>query len=42
MAMMDGISISLIVTMVKDDDGGVEALTQDLDVFHWIDGDDLP
>ena len=38
----DGWNIDSIVTMVKDDDGGVEALTQDLDVFCWIDGDDLP
>ena len=38
----DGWNIDSIVTMVKDDDDGVEALTQDLDVFRWIDGDDLP
>ena len=28
--------------LVKDDRGGVEALMQDLDVFCWIDGNDLP
>ena len=38
----DGWNIDSIVTLVKDDDGGVEVLTQDLDVFRWIDGDDLP
>ena len=38
----DGWNIDSIVTMVKDNRGGVEALTQDLDVFRWIDGNDLP
>ena len=38
----DGWNIDSIVTMVKDNHGGVEALTQDLDVFYWIDGNDLP
>jgi hypothetical protein len=38
----DGWNIDSIVTLVKDNGGGVEALTQDLDVFRWIDGDDLP
>jgi hypothetical protein len=38
----DGWNIDSIATLVKDDRGGVELLTQDLDVFRWIDGDDLP
>ena len=38
----DGWNIDSIVTLVKDDHGGVEVLTQDLDVFRWIDGNDLP
>jgi hypothetical protein len=35
-------SIATLATLVKDDRDGVELLTQDLDVFRWIDGDDLP
>jgi hypothetical protein len=38
----DGWNIDSIATLVKDNRGGVEVLTQDLDVFRWIDGDDLP
>jgi hypothetical protein len=38
----DGWNIDSIATLVKDNRGGVELLTQDLDVFRWIDGDDLP
>jgi hypothetical protein len=37
----DGWNIDSIVTLVKDNDGVVEVLTQDLDVFHWIDGNDV-
>ena len=35
----DGWNIESIVTLVKGTDGGVKLLTQDLDVFRWIDGD---
>ena len=35
----DGWNIDSIVTFVKDSEGGVEVLTQNLDVFRWIDGD---
>ena len=35
----DGWNIDSIVTMVKDSAGGVQVLTQDLDVFRWVDGD---
>jgi hypothetical protein len=38
----DGWNIDSIATLVRDNRGGVEILTQDLDVFRWIDGDDLP
>lgn len=38
----DGWNIDSIVTLVKDSHGGVQVLTQDLDVYRWIDGDDLP
>ena len=38
----DGWNIDSIVTLVKDDECGVEVLTLDLDVFRWVDGDDLP
>jgi hypothetical protein len=37
----DGWNIDSITTLLKDNRGGVELLTQDLDVFRWIDGDDL-
>jgi hypothetical protein len=38
----DGWNIDSIATLVRDNSGGVEVLTQDLEVFRWIDGDDLP
>ena len=38
----DGWNIDSVVTLVKDDRGGVEVLTQDLDKFRWVDGDGLP
>ena len=34
----DGWNIESIATFVKDSAGGVQVLTQDLDVYHWIDG----
>ena len=37
----DGWNIDSIVTMVKDSAGGVQVLTQNLDVFRWVDGNDL-
>lgn len=36
----DGWNIESIVTLVKDSSGGVQTLTQDLDVYRWIDGND--
>ncbi len=35
----DGWNIESIVTLVKDSGGGVQMLTQNLDVNRWIDGD---
>ena len=35
----DGWNIESIATFVRDSSGGVQVLTQDLDVFRWIDGD---
>ena len=35
----DGWNIESIATFVRDSNGGVQVLTQDLDVFRWIDGD---
>ena len=34
----DGWNIDSIVTLVKDSYGGIQVLTQDLDVNRWIDG----
>lgn len=34
----DGWNIDSIVTLVKDSSGGIQVLTQDLDVNRWIDG----
>ena len=34
----DGWNIDSIVTLVKDTSGGIEVLTQNLDVYRWIDG----
>ncbi len=38
----DGWNIDSIVTMVKDVYGKTFILTQDLDVFRWVDGDAKP
>ena len=38
-AANDGWNIDSIVTLVKDSRGGIQVLTQDLDVNRWIDGD---
>ena len=38
-AANDGWNIDSIVTLVKDSQGGIQVLTQDLDVNRWIDGD---
>ena len=35
----DGWNIDSIVTLVKDSGNGIQVLTQNLDVNHWIDGD---
>ena len=35
----DGWNIDSVVTLVKDFQGRVQILTQDLDVYRWIDGD---
>ena len=35
----DGWNIDSIVTLVKDADGGIQTLTQDLDAFRWTTGD---
>ena len=35
----DGWNIDSIATFVRDNYGGVEVLTQDLDAFQWVDGD---
>ena len=37
-AANDGWNIDSIVTLVKDSYGGIQVLTQDLDVNRWIDG----
>lgn len=36
----DGWNIHSIVTLVRDSGNGVQVLTQDLDVYRWIDGND--
>ncbi len=41
-ASNDGWNIDSIVTMVTDVNGKAFILTQDLDVFRWVDGNDKP
>lgn len=38
----DGWIIDSIVTLLKDSDGGIQVLTQNLDAHRWVDGDRLP
>ena len=37
----DGWNIDSIVTLIKDSAGGIQILSQDLDVNRWIDGDSV-
>ena len=36
----DGWNIGSIVTLIQDTDNGIQLLTQDFDVDHWVDSEE--